>query len=1021
MIAAQYSITSLSDANIIMQEDQLSSSRGDVTADEGFVDASLETSDGSRDANMESDVFRRGRWRRPLSEFLDLHQVLFSTEGIISTRLWIYVSSEEVDIYHVVDRPSLVMGLSLLGSQEDKWWIVTVYRPLPALNPASLSIRSVLRLDVSLGTRHYILDTSTLGGDKLIAVIILRIMDPSEFSTLVTPSGVNTNIYPSMDTRPIGVIVCLRQHDLSALLMTLFWKLDIQFLGTSSIKRQHIDVVIFGEHRHIADHLLDGTHDFLVVNRGVMFFSCEGLILTHYLLRLWGVMVIFSVDFIWLHDLSQWTQHVRYYNQLVTKIHVAWGDVLQSTYALLGRTETLLTSTTSIDVFQDESSGVIITHKYQKIDRCMIFAHSCHNSDHTSNKILFITIAWSVLELLVRYDPSHIQGYAFVRGMISYVSTALELLRYHKMMIGEYCPVKMRYFINLEFLLSCEMNGEQIPSIEYLSVMIRRYHYPAKMRDFIISELIWYYESNGIQFYKTKNGEQVLLYKLMDIQEDSAVGSQVVVCSPAAKIEFYHHRAQLVDAECNALVLKSLQDFAAQFYSHDSRDLADRIYIVVACRLHRFSFAEITRGHRQYHVLLRNVIINNVFLDRHHSVMVTAEEYGETSSSTRLHHIIRPSEDTSFCKSYNMLALLGTAVRENIIRSQISDGNSAIFSAQFGYGNILMVEYGAILVSIDSDSRHMMIARFASRIVDRKRNIYVIRNQVNSVLHPDLVSYERHRLGLNHGERSKRAAIQELMDASRTNYHEIIVGSRIITRCNRLYGGFFVDIFVCGFRFFVRSPERGFSSSVRIFDVYDQLHYQVADDRIYLEVQVKNGNRPFSQVTNGNRPFVNNHNALSSTFSMADLHLPSPKEEELLIQYPTPTGQIKDYQDHTPTGQINDYQELLEIPTIMETTSHNNKFTAQMFFEISDYLLKWEVWNTIYVWLGSVNLCKKADERNRNRTSMSSMVHYLWILKILISRLMGIVPFIYRTLNVESSAIVGSAELIFPPYLYTRY
>ena len=115
MIAAQYSITSLSDADIIMQEDQLSSSRGDVTADEGFVDASLETSDGSGDANMESDVFRRGRWRRPLSEFLDLHQVLFSTEGIISTRLWIYVSSEEVDIYHVVcGGPSFVSNGSLL-------------------------------------------------------------------------------------------------------------------------------------------------------------------------------------------------------------------------------------------------------------------------------------------------------------------------------------------------------------------------------------------------------------------------------------------------------------------------------------------------------------------------------------------------------------------------------------------------------------------------------------------------------------------------------------------------------------------------------------------------------------------------------------------------------------------------------------------------------------------------------------------------------------------------------------------
>jgi hypothetical protein len=154
--------------------------------------------------------------------------------------------------------------------------------------------------------------------------------------------------------------------------------------------------------------------------------------------------------------------------------------------------------------------------------------------------------------------------------------------------------------------------------------------------------------------------------------------------------------------------------------------------------------------------------------------------------------------------------------------------------------------------------------------------------------------------------------------------------------------------------------------------------------------------------------------------------------------------------------------QLLEMPTVMETTSHNNKFTARMFFEVSNCLLKWGAWNMLYIWLGSVksrkkdwerdtikriddynagwgvsnhvlkrcffiiiihgnmdfriygvNSGKESYERRRNRTSMSSMVHYyLWILKILISRLMGIVPFILCTLNVESSAIVGSAELI---------
>jgi len=149
--------------------------------------------------------------------------------------------------------------------------------------------------------------------------------------------------------------------------------------------------------------------------------------------------------------------------------------------------ETLASSTSLFDVLQDvlysDLSSDIITHKFQEIGRRIILALGHHdNSEHIPNKVLFITIARSVAELLLRYYPWYIQGYAFVgilRGMVSYLATALELLRYHKMMIGDYCPVKMRCFINLELLLSCEMNGnqgsfkmngEQIPSIEYLSV-----------------------------------------------------------------------------------------------------------------------------------------------------------------------------------------------------------------------------------------------------------------------------------------------------------------------------------------------------------------------------------------------------------------------------------------------------------------------------------------------------------------------------------------------------------------------
>ena len=290
----------------------------------------------------------------------------------------------------------------------------------------------------------------------------------------------------------------------------------------------------------------------------------------------------------------------------------------------------------------------------------------------------------------------------------------------------------------------------------------------------------------------------------------------------------------------------------------------------------------------------------------------------------------------------------------------------------------------SIPVSISSDTCILSLARYASGI-DGELNNYV-GDQISLDLLNDLVSCESHRVGFNHGERPKCTAVQDLLDMLHNfaRRHQINAGYSL--ESSPIFQGFYVDNSIrCAVQeiFFVRTPD----GRVQL-QLQDKLQHQVADAAIYLEVQVTD-----------NRPFANKPNALSSTFSTANLHLPNPKEEELLIQYTT------------PTGQINDYQELLEMKTTMETTVHNNKFTAQVFFESVNYLLKWGAWNTIYVWLGSVTLWKKAFERSRNRTSMSSMVHYLWILRILISRLMGIVPFIYRTLNVESSAIVGSADL----------
>ena len=672
-------MTSLSDADINMQENEFSS-LGDVIADDGSVDVSLETSHGSRDANMESDVFRRERWRRPLSDLWELLQVLLTTEGIMSsTHLWNYIPSEEMDISR-----SFVQHVQY--------------------NNQLVAKHHVTWEDYLCGCI-----TSTFDGDKLTAVIILRIMDPSEFSTLVTPSGINTNIYPSMDTRPIGVIVCLRQHDINALLMTLFWKLDLRFLGTSSIKRQHIDVVIF-------------------------------------------VMVIIGGDLLSLHRLllQLLAQHdVRNNDQLVTstKIHVAWGVLLPSSFAPLKEIETLASSTSSFGVLQDvlssDLSSDIITHKIQEIGRRIIPALGHHdNSEHIPNKVLFITIT--------------------------------------------------------------------------------------------------------------------------------------------------------------------------QFCSYDFRDIADVFYVVIACKLHlhHLSFVEITQDHRQHHILLHTDVTNHLFMDRHLN-MITSKEYGETSSNW-LHHAICPLEDTSLCKSY---MLLGIATAEDTIR------------AQFGLGDEKLMVPGkdTISVSISSDTCALSIARYTLWI-DGEPNIYALHDLVNSDLLHNLVTCEL-CVGFNYGERRKRIAIQELLDA----LHNFTCCRRINIGCSlgssNIYrgNGSFVDSFASSA---VHARNLFRPNSDEYAQLHDQLQHQVTDDRIHLEVQVTN-----------DRPFANDYNALSPTFSMADLRLPSPKEEELLIQYTTSTGQINDNQ----------------APIITGTNSHNNKCTTQVFFEISNYLLKWGAGNTVFVWLETLS------------------------------------------------------------------
>mmetsp|Transcript_22574 Transcript_22574/g.38481 ORF Transcript_22574/g.38481 Transcript_22574/m.38481 type:complete len:407 (-) Transcript_22574:530-1750(-) len=219
----------------------------------------------------------------------------------------------------------------------------------------------------------------------------------SEFSTSLTPSSMGANIYPSMDTHPTDIISCLQRHDINTLLVPLFWKHYRRSQRTGSIKRQHVDVVIFGENRHLTHHPIDDNCDFKVVNRGVMFFIDDGLVLSYYLSQLWGVMLIVSDrgDLVVSHRLLQLlAQHVRYVDQLVPEIHVAWGDILQLAFALMQRMEILATPSS-----QDKSS-TIIARKFQKIDRCIMLAHGYHTYDHTSNKNVAATLLYLEISIV---------------------------------------------------------------------------------------------------------------------------------------------------------------------------------------------------------------------------------------------------------------------------------------------------------------------------------------------------------------------------------------------------------------------------------------------------------------------------------------------------------------------------------------------------------------------------------------------------------------------------------------------
>ena len=254
---------------------------------------------------------------------------------------------------------------------------------------------------------------------------------------------------------------------------------------------------------------------------------------------------------------------------------------------------------------------------------------------------------------------------------------------------NSYFPMKMRCFINLELLLSCEMNGkqgnfemngEQIPSIGYLSEMMRRYRYP-------------------VGEYLHDLSSPLSGYSLQDFAS-----------------QFYSGYG--------------LQGFASQFSTHGSRHIADGFYIVVSCNLHLHhpSFVEITQEHRQHHIL-------------------TPEEYGATST-TRLCHVIRPSKDTSLCRSY---ILLGIATAEDTFMAQFGDVKStAILRYQDGYGTLLLSGKDSIWVSISGDTCALSIARYALWI-DRDPDIYALRDQVSS----DLLSCGHHRVDFEYRERCR--------------------------------------------------------------------------------------------------------------------------------------------------------------------------------------------------------------------------------------------------------------------------
>jgi len=298
-----------------------------------------------------------------------------------------------------------------------------------------------------------------------------------------------------------------------------------------------------------------------------------------------------------------------------------------------------------------------------------------------------------------------------------------------------------------------------------------------------------------------------------------------------------------------------------------------------------------------HHISLRDDITNNIHTGEHQGT-ITFEEFGETSTS-RLHHIIRLWGDPSVYESYILLALLGIDNEEDTNQAQFRNENVvAILSARVGYGITLLIGMGTILVSIGFDTCAMSIARYTPQN-DGEPNIYVLHDRVSS----DLLCCGHHRGGTDYGKRWKRVlATRELLDASH-NFasccHQINVGCSLGSSTIyrcHSFDGFPVD-------YFARRAMQE-TNSVPISDGYDQ-----------------------------------------------------PQLHDL---YSTNSKKVKLVQHTTSTGQIADYQELLEEPSVVETTSRNNMFTAQGYFEITNYLLKWGAWNRIADWLRNVMLLQKA-------------------------------------------------------------